>query len=178
MKLRTEIEPKLEIAEKLYPEILDQILKYTAFVDNDGDENNLFYKTIEGKLNQLTGKDISQYNLSEYWEEEGAEVLAFRIGLPDPQKNDTITKDEVLEIVRRIGHFEEPQKDLDEMTFKEKFSPYLDNYYHEFLKLNFKTYDYKKIFGQQKDKDKKVFWWTDEQKVELLWEKNHSISFK
>lgn len=42
------------------------------------------------------------------------------------------------------------------MSFKEKFSPYLDDYYHEFLKLNFKTYDYKKIFGQQKDTNKKL----------------------
>lgn len=170
MELRIEIEPNLEIAEKLYPEILDQILQYTAFIDNHGDENNTASNNIENKLNQLTGKDISKYNLSEYWEEEGAEVLAFRIGLPNPQKVNNVTKDEVIEIVRRIGHFEESQKDWDEMSFKEKFSPYLDDYYHEFLKLNFKTYDYKKIFGQQKDPNKKPFWWTDEQKAELLWE--------
>ncbi len=173
MELRIEIEPNLEIAEKLHPEILEQILQYTAFVDDYGDENSTASNSIANKLNQLTGKDISKYNLSEYWEEEGAEVLAFRIGLPNPQKVNNVTKDEVIEIVRRIGNFEESQKDWDEMSFKEKFSPYLDDYYHEFLKLNFKTYDYKKIFGQQKDTNKKAFWWTDEQKAELLWETNH-----
>lgn len=171
MNLRPEIEPNLDIAEKHYPEILNQILKYTEFVDKNGDENNIEYKNLETRLNKLTNKDISKYNLWEYWEEEGAEILAFRIGLPDPLKVDKITKEEVTEIVRRIGYFEEPEKEWNDLTFKEQFSLYFDDYYHAFLKLNFKAYDYRKIFGPQKDKNKKEFWLTDEQKVELIWER-------
>lgn len=169
MELRKEIEPQLDIAENLYPEILDQILKYTEFIDKNGDENNIEYKNVEARLNKLTNKDVSKYNLWEYWETEGAEILAFRIGLPDPLKVDHITKEEVTEIVRRIGHFEESEKEWNDQTFKEQFSLYLDDYYHEFLKLNFKKYDYTNIFGQQRDKNKKQFWWTDEEKINLLW---------
>lgn len=169
MELRTEIEPKLDTAEQLYPEILKQILAYTAFVDNGGDEDSAEYTKLEQRLQKLTNKDITKYNLWEYWEEEGAEVLAFRIALPDPEKIDNITKDEVSEIVRRIRHSENWEKDWDEMTFTEQFSIYLDQYYYEFLKLNFTTYNYQKIFGPQKDKHKNAFWLTDEEIVERLW---------
>jgi hypothetical protein len=166
MELRPEIEPRLDIAEKLYTEILDQILRYTAFVDNHGDDSFLEYENVLARLSSLTNKDISKYNISEYWEGEGAEVLAFRIGLPDPLTVDNITKGELIEIVRRIEHLEEqPNKEWEELTFKEKFSLYLDDYYHNFLKLNFKAYDYKTIFGQQKGN----IWWTDEEKVAILW---------
>lgn len=169
MKLRPEIEPKLDVAEALYPQILKQILTYTEYVDKNGDEQNLEYKKLESRLHDLTNKNISNYNLWEYWEEEGAEVLAFRISLPDPQKTDHITKEEVTEIIKRIGHFEEPRKESGELTFKEQFSVYLDQYYHDFLKVNFKKHKYSNIFGQQKSKDKTPFWLTDQEKVEILW---------
>lgn len=173
MKLRSGIEPRFEIAEKLYPEILNQILQYTTLREQEDDEDNTAYRALANKLHTLTGKDLSSYNLWEYWEEEGAEVLAFRIALPDPPKTDDISEDEVLEIFRRIGHFEASSKDWDERTFAEKFSLYLDGYYHKLLKLNFVGYDYQKLFGPQKGKEKKQFWWTDEEKTALLWEASH-----
>ncbi|WP_316807395.1 hypothetical protein [Pedobacter agri] len=170
MKLRKEIEPDFETAEKNYPEVLKLILAYTDFIDENGDEDSIEYKKLENTLHEMTGKDMSQFNLWEWWEEEGAEVLAFRIALPDAQKVSNITKDELAEIVHRLQTFEYPEKDFDELSFQEQFSPYLDiRYYHPFLELNFKTYDYSKIFGQQKDKDKRQFWWSQEEIVEKLW---------
>lgn len=50
MELRKEIEPQLDIAEKLYPEILKSILDYTDFVDENGDEDNGEYTKLEQKL--------------------------------------------------------------------------------------------------------------------------------
>ncbi|SUJ03957.1 Uncharacterised protein [Sphingobacterium spiritivorum] len=38
MELRKEIEPRLDIAEKLYPEVLKLILDYTDYCDEHGDE--------------------------------------------------------------------------------------------------------------------------------------------
>lgn len=39
--LRKEIEPQLEIAENRYKEILDSILAYTNYCDENGNEDNV-----------------------------------------------------------------------------------------------------------------------------------------
>ncbi|RQO75198.1 hypothetical protein DBR43_07475 [Pedobacter sp. KBW06] len=148
MELRTELEPQLEIAEKRYPEILNLILEYTDFVDENGDEEGDEYKKLVHKLDLLTGKDCTKFNLSEYWEEEGAEVLAFRISLPDPLKSDQFSKEELLEIIRRLKTFETSTSE----EFKEQFKYYLEDYYHRLLALNFKHYTYA-FFNRQKDKN-------------------------
>lgn len=105
MKLRKEILPDCETAKKLYPEVLKLILEFTDYCDENGYEDNIECPKLENKLSQMTGKDISQYNLWEWWEEEGAEVLAFRISLPIPKVVDTITKEELIEIVKRLKTF-------------------------------------------------------------------------
>jgi len=46
MELRKEIEPQMDIAEKLYPGILKLILAYTGFCDEYGDETNLFFTDV------------------------------------------------------------------------------------------------------------------------------------
>jgi hypothetical protein len=148
MKLRKEIELQLEQAEKLYPEVLKLIMDYTTFCDEHGDEENREYKRLENKLHALTGKDISKFNLWEWWEEEGAEVLAFRIALPDPNKLGSLAKDEVSEIVKRILTFEEP--DQTNSSFEELWKYHLDDYYHELLAINLETYD-RQFFMRQKD---------------------------
>lgn len=169
MELRNEIEPQMDIAEKLYPGILKLILAYTDFCDENGDEDTLEYQKLEEKLRQLTQKDMTQFNLSEWWEEEGAEVLSFRISLPDPLLVKDIKKEELAEILNRIAGFKQPDKNSDALTFKDQFSVYLDSYYHRFLALNFKGYSYSKLFTKQKDKEKKEFWYTENEKTELLW---------
>ncbi len=147
MKLRAEIEPKMAIAEKHYQTILDIICEYENYVDENGDEDNEQYKKIETRIGKLTGKDMSRYNLYETWESEGSEVLSFRIGLPDPEKVDNITDDEIREVVTRIRTFDYPEK---VESFEDAFGMYLDHYYHSFLKLNCRKYNYA-YFICQKD---------------------------
>ncbi|PBI87593.1 hypothetical protein BSF41_30300 [Flavobacterium sp. ACN2] len=167
MKLRKEIEPQLEVAEKLYSKILKSLIEYAEFCDENDDEENVEYQKLEEKLHILTRKDMTQFNLWEWWEEEGVEVLAFRIALPNPLEVENITKEELSEIICNRLQWSD---DFDDDNFNGKFSLYLDNYYHDFLKLNFKrTYNYSKIFCTQKNKDKSIFELTNEEKVEKLW---------
>lgn len=152
MELRTELEPQLEIAEKRYPEILNLILEYTKFVDENGDEDGEESKILAHKLHLLSHKAPSKFNLWEYWEEEGAEVLAFRISLPDPMKSDQFSKEELLEVIKRLKTFEPVTGE----GFKERFKYYLEDYYHQLLALNFKGYTYQ-LFNRQKDKKGNYF---------------------
>lgn len=154
MELRTELEPQLDLAEKCYPEVLNLILEYTKFIDETGDENGEEYKNLAHKLHLLTNKEMARFNLWEYWEEEGAEVLAFRVSLPDPLKTDQFSKVESLEVIRRLKTFEAPIGTVE--SFKESFKYYLADYYHQLLALNFKTYTYQ-LFNRQKDKKGNYF---------------------
>ena len=167
--LRKEIEPQLEIAESRYQEILDSIMAYTEYCDEEGDEDFVEYKKLEEKLHLQTGKEMSQFNLWEWWEEEGAEVLAFRIALPNPIKVNEITKEELSEIVRRAKTFD---KDVDENSFKEQFKYHLHDYYYDFLKLNFKSYQ-QDLFHRQKDKSGNYFEYSVDEIVEKLLDKKY-----
>lgn len=148
MRLRTEIEPRIDIAKEHYQTILDYVTGYESYVDEKGDENNEEYKRIEAKIQDITGKDMSRYNLWETWEAEGPEVLSFRISLPDPNKIKDLTREELLEIIRRTRDFDVSKIDND--SFESNFIYYLDDYYHSFLKLNCKNYNYN-YFIRQKD---------------------------
>jgi hypothetical protein len=117
-------------------------------------------------LREMTGKDISEYNLSEWWENEGIEVLSFRIALPIPNIVPDISKEELLKILNRIKVDCTQQGDDD--SFQAIFSLYTDSYYHELLRLNFKKYDYK-FFNRQKGKDGKYFEYTVEEIAEKIW---------
>lgn len=148
MELRKEIEPRMDIAESCYPQVLKIIQDYEKYVDENGDEDNVEYERIERVLQEMTGKDMAGYNLYETWEGEGAEVTAFRISLPDPLLVEDITHEELYEIIRRAKSTGYPTG--EEETFGELFANYLDAYYHSFLKLNFKKYNYN-YFIRQKD---------------------------
>ena len=110
--MRKELKPDMEIAEKLYPKIKELIEEYTEYCDENGDEEDIEYKKLENKLHEITGKDMSQYNLWEYWEGEGLEVLSFRIALPEPNIVTDITKDELNEIVKIL------KRPFDENNYK------------------------------------------------------------
>ncbi len=166
--LRKEIEPQLEIAESRYQGILDSILAYTDYCDEHGDEEGVEYQKLEEKLHQLTGKDMSEFNLWEWWEEEGAEVLSFRIALPDPVKVDEITKEELTEIVRRIKTFDE---NADKNSFKGQFHYHLHDYYYDFLELNFESYE-EDLFHRHKDKNGNYFEYSVDEIVEKLLQEN------
>ncbi len=172
MTLRNEIEPQWEMAKKCYPEILRLILAYTAHCDEYGDEDNVEYRKLETQLHQLTGKDMSHYNLWEWWEGEGAEVLAFRIALPNPIKVTSISKVELSEIVRRIIGWSIPHKDPNkEETFEEQWQDYLDDYYRQFIKINFKSYK-PEYFNRQKDAVGNYYDPSVEEIVGKIWKEN------
>ncbi|MBZ4192595.1 hypothetical protein [Niabella beijingensis] len=165
-KLRTGLEPDLKTAEAHYPVVLEALLKYTSWCDEHGDEELHAYRQLEDALHQLTGKDLSLYNLGEWWEEEGAEVLAFRISLPDPLPARDITKAELTEIVTRL---KDPAAYRQEQTnFSSLFSLYLDEYYHVLLKLNFNSYR-RQLFQRNKDRDGRWFEYTTEEIIKQLW---------
>ena len=167
--LRKEIEPQFEIAEKRYSKVLKLILDYTDYCDENGDEDNIEYKKLEEKLHNLTGKDISQFNLCEWWEEDSAENLAFDISLPEPQIVKDITKEELAEIVRRFKTYEEPYE--NEENFKALFysrTIFGNGFFEDFLKRNFKTYRVE-LFQRHKGKDGNYFEYSADEIVEKLW---------
>ncbi|MDJ1505622.1 hypothetical protein [Xanthocytophaga agilis] len=169
MELRKEIEPQFNIAEDRYSHILRLILDYADYCEKTGDEQSIEYKKLEAKLHLITGKEMSSFNLWEWWEEEGAENLAFDISLPDPGRINDLNKKELTEIVRRLTRFELP--DEKENSFNATFyfrTTASGRYFDKLLKLNFKTYN-QKLFLRQKDKSGNYFEYTSEEIVEKLW---------
>lgn len=166
MQLRKEIEPDFETVEKRYPIALKAIMSYTAHCDENGDEDLVGYNKLADYLHQLTGKDMSQFNLWEWWEEEGAEVLAFKIVLPEPQCVHNITMDELYEVVKRLKtDIYTPSEDG---SLKEIFKYHLDEYYKLFLERNFNTYD-PKLFERNINDKGEYFEYTEAQIVQMLW---------
>ena len=166
MRLRKEIEPDFETIEKRYPIALKAIMSYTAYCDENGDEDLVEYNNLADYLHQLTGKDMSQFNLWEWWEEEGAEVLAFKIVLPEPQCVHNITMDELYEVVKRLKtDIYTPSEDG---SLKELFKYHLDEYYKLFLERNFNTYD-PKLFERNINDKGEYFEYTEAQIVQMLW---------
>jgi hypothetical protein len=152
--MRKELWPDMRSAEKLYKKVAKLIEKYTDFYDENGDEDHIEYKKLEIQLNEITGKDISQYNLFEYWEEEGMEVLSFKISLPEPKIIENITREELTEIITMIK--DRDFENIKGNDFVEEYKYNLDVYYHKLLKANFKNYKYE-YFNRQKGKDGKYF---------------------
>lgn len=169
MQLRKEIEPQIEIAEQRYPKVLKLILEYTDYCDENGDEDNSEYEKLENKLNKITGKDMSEFDLWEWWEGDGAENLAFDISLPEPQTVDDITKEELTEIISRLKTYQQP--DENDESFRALFyhrTLFGNDYYYNFLEQNFTTYD-PQLFQRQKDKNGNYFEYNTEEIVEKLW---------
>lgn len=99
--MRAQIEPYFEHARK-YMMKFEQILAYTNYCDEFGDEDGEEYRKVEERLAKISGKDMSKFSLHEWWEAEGAENLAFDIALPEPKVVPDITKDELRQIVERM----------------------------------------------------------------------------
>jgi hypothetical protein len=169
--LRKEIEPQFEIAKQRYSKVLKLILDYTDYCDKNGDEDNAEYNKLEEKLHKLTGKNMSQFDLWEWWEADGAENLSFDISLPKPQIVENITKDELAEIVRRLKTYEEQY--ANEEDFKALFysrTIFGNGFFEEFLKLNFRTYK-EELFQSHKDKSGNYFEYSIDEVVEKIWNK-------
>ena len=142
--MRAQIEPDFERARKIYDEILEQILAYTDYCDENDDEDGEEYHKVEQRLAKISGKDMSKFSLHEWWEAEGAENLAFDIALPEPKLVPDITKDELRQIVERmlapVPEFDDDF--LEAFYIRVKFACE-GAYFAEFLKLNFaKTFSF------------------------------------
>jgi len=66
--MRAQIEPDYETARKRYDGILEKILAYTDYCDEHGDESGEKYRELENELRAITGKDMSKFDLWEWWE--------------------------------------------------------------------------------------------------------------
>jgi hypothetical protein len=123
MILRNELEPDFKKAETLYPDILSLIMEYE---DSIGDSLNKTDRpkiiSIIKKLSLLTNKEINDDDLVEYWSCICIEDLAFSLALPEPNRVDKITADEITEVKNRL----ESLNEKDNLYWK-KLSSYLFN---------------------------------------------------
>ena len=161
--LRKELRPDFATAEKLYPLVLKRLEDYEAFWDSQSEDTpeEVFdkeYKAMEQYLSELTGKDLSNTWLWEWWEGNGIEVFAFDLAMPDPVKHNNLTREDIAAFVRIIidNEFE------CENDFQEEFMPY------KFLALNCPHFD-PTVFNTTKDKKGKYHEPTVEEVMEKIW---------
>ena len=170
--LRKELRPDFATAEKLYPLILKRLQDYEAFWDAQSEDTpeEVFdkeYKAMEQYLGELTGKDLSDIWLWEWWEGNGIEVFAFDLAMPDPVKHNDLTREDIAAFVRIIidNEFE------CENDFQEEFMPYMfytHQYFYKFLALNCPHFD-PSVFNTTKDKKGKYHEPTVEEVMEKIW---------
>ncbi len=152
MLLRQEIEPQLQIAEQLYPKILELVKEYDYF--NHKLEAEVASKIIK-KIADLANKDLSEESLSENRNPNDWELLAFNFALPYPQKAEDISKEEATEIVKRIQFISYDSFDSQVVTKEFKGNKYAfcamlaQGYFMEFLDLNFSHPNVYKLFQRQ-----------------------------
>ena len=137
MKLPNELETNIKEAEKNYPIVKELLVKFDRAFD-DFDENEM--DIIIHELNQLTDKQIDKEDIFDYWEYTNQEDLAFSLALPDPDRVDSITKEEISEIKQRIEILhefdEEQQKNISEFLFNNNVNiamTLIDNHYTPLL---------------------------------------------
>lgn len=164
MEDASKVQPDFKQAEAIYPQVLKQLQDYELLVDFKGDEDLQFYKQMQETLEELTNKDLSNYNLYEAWEQEGIEVLAFGVALPCAVENKDLSKKELVDVLLKLENLPVSYIPWDQRSFKEKFEIYTQDFYHEFLKQNYPKYNFQKLFGKQKDQT----WLTPEQIADKL----------
>ena len=170
--LRKELRPDFATAEKLYPLVLKRLEDYEAFHDAQSEDTpeEVFdkeYKAMEQYLSELTGKDLSDTWLWEWWEGNGIETFAFDLAMPDPIKHNDLTREDIAAFVRIIidSEFE------CENDFQEEFMPYMfyaHQYFYKFLALNCPHFD-PSVFNTTKDKKGKYHEPTVEEVMKKIW---------
>ena len=169
--LRKELRPDFATAEKLYPLVLKRLKSYEKFYDScyafSEEELDKEYKAMEQYLSKLTGKDLSDTWLWEWWEGNGIEAFAFDLAMPDPIKHNDLTREDIAAFVRIIidSEFE------CENDFQEEFMPYMfyaHQYFYKFLALNCPHFD-PSVFNTTKDKKGKYHEPTVEEVMKKIW---------
>ena len=155
MILRHEIEPQLQIAEQIYPKILELVKEYDYFSHKL--EPEVAGKIIK-KIAILANKDIAESSLTENRSPNHTdlELLAFNFALPYPQKVENISKEELTEIVKRIQfiYYDSFDSQIVTKEFKENkhaiCGMLAQGYFMEFLDLNFSDINVYRLFQRQK----------------------------
>ena len=169
--LRKELRPDFATAEKLFPLVLKRLKSYEKFYDScyafSEEELDKEYKAMEQYLSELTGKDLSDTWLWEWWEGNGIEVFAFDLAMPNPVKHNDLTREDIAAFVRIIidNEFE------CENDFQEEFMPYMfyaHQYFYKFLALNCPHFD-PTVFNTTKDKNGKYHQPTVEEIMNKIW---------
>ena len=169
--LRKELRPDFATAEKLYPLVLKRLKSYEKFYDScyafSEEELDKEYKAMEQYLSKLTGKDLSDTWLWEWWEGNGIEVFAFDLAMPDPVKHNNLTREDIAAFVRIIIDNEFKC----ENDFQEEFMPYMfyaHQYFYKFLALNCPHFD-PSVFNTTKDKKGNYHEPTVEEVMKKIW---------
>ncbi len=169
--LRKELRPDFATAEKLFPLVLKRLKSYEKFYDScyafSEEELDKEYKAMEQYLSELTGKDLSDTWLWEWWEGNGIEVFAFDLAMPNPVKHNDLTREDIAAFVCIIidNEFE------CENDFQEEFMPYMfyaHQYFYKFLALNCPHFD-PTVFNTTKDKNGKYHQPTVEEIMNKIW---------
>ena len=169
--LRKELRPDFATAEKLYPLVLKRLKSYEKFYDScyafSEEELDKEYKAMEQYLSKLTGKDLSDTWLWEWWEGNGIEVFAFDLAMPDPVKHNNLTREDIAAFVRIIIDNEfECENDFQRKFMMDMF--YAHQYFYKFLALNCPHFD-PTVFNTTKDKKGKYHEPTVEEVMEKIW---------
>jgi hypothetical protein len=96
--LRKELEPNLEKAEKIVLRVIDLITQYDNACDNGNVKKQ---KLAIEQISELTQKNISEQEISEYWGYISKEDLAYQFAIPNPSKQD-ISKFELIELIEKV----------------------------------------------------------------------------
>ena len=169
--LRKELRPDFATAEKLYPLVLKRLKSYEKFYDScyafSEEELDKEYKAMEQYLSKLTGKDLSDTWLWEWWEGNGIEVFAFDLAMPDPVKHNNLTREDIAAFVRIIIDSEfECENDFQEEFMMDMF--YENQYFYKFLELNCPHFD-PSVFNTTKDKKGNYHEPTVEEVMKKIW---------
>lgn len=133
--LRTDLEPNMDEAARLYPMVLARMNKMMREIDEHGDAGPPSVRAADD-IEGLTTKIVEPIDLVYAWEGEGEEVVAFRISFPDPPVVEDISLSELTALVHRVA----APPILDSDSFSASFGPYLDRWYAELLRRNFRRY--------------------------------------
>ncbi|MEP2279520.1 hypothetical protein [Maribacter sp.] len=165
--MRPELKPNLAIARKLYPVVKQKILDFTEFWDNNPNKAELKHDEVKSDLEKLTGKNLAEFNLWEYWEADGIENLSFRISLPDPIRISDFKKNELMEVLVKIKTFENPEKYEDDEIAMQNWANE-SSYFQKLIDINFVNYQHK-YFNQNKDKNGNYFEYTVDEISDFIW---------
>src|SRR5262249_20580106 len=96
MKLRAELQAPAIASERLAA-LRERIQSIEALIETDG----LAAHDAIHEFNQITGRDFSLYDFQHYWRSVSLDDFARRAARPRPQPHGDLTREELIEIVRR-----------------------------------------------------------------------------